>query len=287
MKCLLLLSLLFGALPGGDWEEGVARHFAPGQESYQPCSPLQQRQLAWQAGWMARAEASPPELEWTRVESSSDGVWTISPRDSQWGWGMLACRPAGSDWVLQIPHPLADRNTSTIGLQLFRQWPFQALVLGGCHRRNRADGTSDLAHTPVSAFMAWHQGLTAPGGARVVLQIHGFEVQRSRRNLPMPPDLGFIVADGSGQAPEGGPAWQLYHNLGRTRYARGVLAGPTQPWMLATTNAQKHDLRTRPQVEFVHLELDSKLRRPQQLAETVAWILQALPPGRPEEVRRE
>lgn len=268
------MSLWVAAQPrlGPRWEEEVATHFGPGQESYKPCNADEMALLAEQAAWMGRGQAQPPPCSLTRVEKWPDGSWLIEPIEQK-GWGLLLCRPRGSGWILQVPHPLADRHTSTLAWQLFQRLPFDALVLGGCHRRNRADGRSDLAHTPISAFMGWHQGLTL-SGTRVVMQLHGFEASKDRKNMPMPPDLDFIVADGSGHPPDDGPAWRLFQGL--RGGPRGILAGPTQPWMLATSNTQAQDLRRTRGAAFVHLELDSRVRQPQRHPQTLDWLVKGL-----------
>lgn len=282
LNIIILLSLWASAQPAllDRWEEEVATHYGPDQETYRPCTAQEMAMLREQAAWMNRGQSQPPPCPLTRVEQWPDGTWLIEPIEQK-GWGLLLCRPRSAPrsqgWgILEIPHPLADRHTSTLGLKLFERLPFDALVLGGCHRRNRSDGRSDLAHTPISAFMGWHQGL-ASSGPQVVMQLHGFEASKARKNMPMPPDLDFIVADGSGNAPDDGPAFRLFQNLkARPNGPRGILAGPTQPWMLATTNSQVQHLRkTNPSV-FVHLELNSRLRQPQRHSQTLDWLTEGL-----------
>jgi hypothetical protein len=257
LKAWLLGLCLLGWLPadGADWERFVAERFGKGMENYQPPSHQQMQQL----------EAL-SEGDLMRVHQHEHGL-IFEPLEER-GWGLLLQRDHRSGWILEVPHPVADRHTATLAWQLYQWLPFDAMILGGCHRRNRADGCSDLAHTEESAFMAWHRALTRQPST-VVFQLHGFEASKGRTH-PMPPDLAFIVADGSGSAPQHGPAAQLFEALqGRHR---GVLAGPAHPWMMATTNAQKRDLEARARGPFVHLELDSSLRQPEHHQATLNWL---------------
>ena len=257
MKVLLLGLALLGWLPanGADWESFVAERFGKGMESYQPPSPDQMRQL--------ETLGESPLIRLHQGELGS----CLEPIEER-GWGLLFRREHQSGWILEVPHPVADRHTATLAWQLYQQLPFDAMILGGCHRRNRADGRSDLAHTEDSAFMAWHRALTREPST-VVFQLHGFEAGKERTH-PMPSDLAFIVADGSGNAPRQGPAARLFEALQGSH--PGVLAGPNHPWMMATTNAQKRDLEVRGQGPFVHLELDSSLRQPDRHPATLSWL---------------
>lgn len=261
MKTWLLGLCLLGWLPadGADWERFVAERFGRGMESYQPPSPEQMRQLETLG-----------ENDLIRLHPQEQG-FCLEPREER-GWGLLFRREHQSGWILEVPHPVADRHTATLAWQLYQQLPFDAMILGGCHRRNRADGRSDLAHNDESAFMAWHRALTRQPST-VVFQLHGFEASKERTQ-PMPPDLAFIVADGSGSAPRRGPAARLFEALQGGH--RGVLAGPAHPWMMATTNAQKRDLEARAGGPFVHLELDSSLRQPQHHQATLNWLRSGL-----------
>jgi hypothetical protein len=257
--------MLLAWLPAGvappDWEEYVATRFGRGQESYQPATAAQMNPLRQQA-----AQFPPPgSRPWDDTPT-----YLVEP-EPELGWGLLWRRPSRSGWILEVPHPVADRHTATLGWLLFQKLPFDALILGGCHRLNRADGRSDLAHTEESAFMAWHQALATPD--RVVLQLHGFDVRKERARA-MPSELLFVVADGSGQQPEQGPARQLYEGLAQSDW-KGSLAGPGSPWLLATTNAQR---RCSGGAGFVHLELDARLRQLEGLPQTAETLAAALRP---------
>ncbi|MBT9583509.1 hypothetical protein IV102_09165 [bacterium] len=260
-----LLALLLAWLPAGfdpsNWESAVNARFGRGQESYRPASAVQMDELRVQAA------AFPP------IGAS---LWDDTPTylvqpSPDLGWGLLLRRPRRSGWILEVPHPVADRHTSTLAWQLFQSLPFDALILGGCHRLNRADGSSDLAHTQESAFMAWHQALAGPD--TVVIQLHGFDAGKERART-MPPELLFVLADGSGQAPDHGPAYRLYGKLCQADWP-GRLAGPDAPWLMATTNAQRSCLNG---AQFVHLELDSRLRQESRLPATLATLTAALGP---------
>jgi len=266
LKWLLILG--FWALPEGIWpqiwERHVANQFGRGQETYRPASPDEMTRLRLQA-----AQFPPPEARlW-----DPRPTYLVEPSPER-GWGLLWRRKPQSGWVLEVPHPVADKNTSELAWMLFEELPWDALILGGCHRHNRADGQSDLAHTEHSAFMAWHQAL-APQ-SRVILQLHGFDASKERAGTtrPMPPELHYVVADGSGAEPEAGPARQLFEQLGPTPWP-GRLAGRASPWLMATRNAQRQQLSG---AQFVHLELDARLRQSEQLKETSRILSLALRP---------
>lgn len=252
-----LLAALWLALAFEEYEAGVARQFGRGQESYRPASAAEMDSLRRQVSVYPPAGAMARE----------DGSFLLDPAPER-GWGQLHLRAPRSGWVLEVPHPVADRHTATLALQLFERLPFDALILGGCHRNNRADGRADLAHTEESAFMAWHQALAGPG--RVSLQLHGFDA-RKERTTAMPPEVCFVVADGSGLAPQEGPARRLFERLPWN----GRLAGPASPWLMATTNAQRRYMNGG---SFVHLELDASLRQSQELETTADRLVEALEP---------
>lgn len=249
----------------------MATCFGRGQETYRPASPEEMARLRLQA-----AQFPPPE---SRLWDPRP-TYLVEPSPEQ-GWGLLWRRRPQSGWVLEVPHPVADKNTSELAWLLFEELPWDALIMGGCHRHNRADGQSDLAHTENSAFMAWHQAL-APQ-SQVIFQLHGFDARKERgpnpgseaaRSQTMPAELHFVVADGSGTEPEQGPARQLFEQLSRGPWP-GRLAGPASPWLMAIRNAQRKHLSG---AQFVHLELDARLRQSDQLQETSRILSLALKP---------
>lgn len=255
-----LLALLWLAIALDDYEAQVARSFGRDQQTYRPATAIEMEILRQQASRF------PP----TGATVLEDGSYRVEPAADR-GWGVLLMRAPQSGWILEVPHPVADRHTATLAVELFSRLPFDALILGGCHRRNRSDGKADLAHTEESAFMAWHQALTGPG--KVTLQLHGFDAKRERTTA-MPADVQFVVADGSGQTPASGPARHLFDRLTTSDWT-GRLAGPQAPWLMATTNAQRRHMNGG---NFVHLELDASLRQSEVLEETLDHLVEGLQP---------
>ncbi|MFF3306351.1 hypothetical protein [Streptomyces sp. NPDC002952] len=88
-------------------------------------------------------------------------------------WGRLYLNADSTvRWNAQVPHPVSDRDTEDLGVQLLEQNPGGALVLAGAHRRAGEDGAADVAHREDSAFHAIVVQLQRHGVPGV--QLHGF-----------------------------------------------------------------------------------------------------------------
>src|SRR5437868_1070795 len=74
--------------------------------------------------------------------------------------------------ILEIPHPLADRDSELAGAEAGAALHPAALLFAGAHRYADPRHRSDVAHTPLSVFEAVHEVLLEPG--RVAVQMHGF-----------------------------------------------------------------------------------------------------------------
>ncbi|MFJ4340068.1 hypothetical protein [Streptomyces sp. NPDC088915] len=88
-------------------------------------------------------------------------------------WGRLyVSADAAVRWSVQVPHPVSDRGTETLGARLLESAPGGALVVAGAHRTSGEEGAADVAHRTDSAFHVVITELQKRGVPGV--QIHGF-----------------------------------------------------------------------------------------------------------------
>ncbi|WP_405851844.1 hypothetical protein OG361_03825 [Streptomyces sp. NBC_00090] len=88
-------------------------------------------------------------------------------------WGRLYVNAdAGVRWSVQVPHPVADRGTESLGARLLEGTPGGALVLAGAHRTAGRGDAADVAHRTDSVFHAIVSELQKRGIPG--LQLHGF-----------------------------------------------------------------------------------------------------------------
>ncbi|MFH8715786.1 hypothetical protein OHB11_37900 [Streptomyces zaomyceticus] len=88
-------------------------------------------------------------------------------------WGRLYVNAdATLRWSVQVPHPVADSDTESLGVRLLEEVPGGALVVAGAHRTAGRGDAADVAHRTDSAFhaiIAEMQKKGIPG-----IQLHGF-----------------------------------------------------------------------------------------------------------------
>jgi hypothetical protein len=101
-----------------------------------------------------RTDDGPAPRGWGRVYVAEDGT------------------PAGRRWVVQVPHPVADRNTERVGVGVLRGTPGGILLLAGAHRKAGTGDAADVAHRRDTVFDAVAAALTAR--SLPALQVHGF-----------------------------------------------------------------------------------------------------------------
>ncbi|MER5475492.1 hypothetical protein ABT026_00685 [Streptomyces sp. NPDC002734] len=168
-------------------------------------------------------------------------------------WGRLYLHAgAAPRWSVQVPHPVADRDTERLGVGLLESGRAGALVVAGSHRQAGSDGAADVAHREDSVFhtiVLQLQERGVPG-----LQLHGFASGGEGRRYDA------VLSTGRGQRalPE---MTGLADRLGAegVRVCRGWAARcPLE----GTGNVQGRAAQ-RQHVDFVHLELDRELRRPE------------------------
>jgi len=102
-------------------------------------------------------------------------------------WGAVVLDGSGPPRrVIAVPHPIADRLTAWLGLELFRAMPGSALLMAGTHRR-AGGGAADVAHRTDSMFHAFAEVLAEHAPAE--LQPHGYAAETL-------PDYDAIVSPG-------------------------------------------------------------------------------------------
>ncbi|MCA9794122.1 MAG: hypothetical protein KC910_20075, partial [Candidatus Eremiobacteraeota bacterium] len=204
----LVLIWMTGLLAGQGalWEEEVAVGFGADQGSYQPPSRSQEdlayaMTSALKMGRLEQARQLADELDY-RVQPR-DSVVLFEDRQAR-GWGRVVARPGGrTGLIVEAPHPLADRGTPEIAVQVFEALDADFLLLAGAHRRNRPEPSpqhpfhaiTDMTHTRNTVFNAWHAGAVAPG--TVVLQVHGFSSTKAhQRFADFPESRQIVLSDG-------------------------------------------------------------------------------------------
>jgi MYXO-CTERM domain-containing protein len=156
--------------------EGSNGYVIPSSEDRQA---FQTAATSLKAGDVARAEqalAAYPDFEVLDLtDPSGDRYLALAekpPIPRGWGFFLFAQAPARPSLILEMPHPLADRDSELAGASAGAALHPAALLFAGAHRYADPRHLSDVAHTPLSIFETVHEVLLDPG--RVVIQVHGF-----------------------------------------------------------------------------------------------------------------
>lgn len=179
-------------------------------------------------------------------------------RPIQKGWGLFAFRlDSTSNIIIEAPHPLYDRRTPSVALDIYRVLDARALLIAGAHRNANNDGSADVAHATESIFQSIHQtlsqGMETTSGKAVILQIHGFHSSK-HEGYPQ-------AVIGLGEDVQAATA-SLAKELGVTLEQQGIRVGlcTDDAWksLCGRTNGQGV---TSQGSLFIHLELDEKIRK--------------------------
>ncbi|MFF1376172.1 hypothetical protein [Streptomyces sp. NPDC058308] len=118
------------------------------------------------------------------ADRSEDGA---APR----GWGRVYVDlDSPARWSVQIPHPVADRDTERLGAELMRRSPGGVLVLAGAHRDAGRGDSADVAHRRDTVFHAVCDELVRRGLPG--LQLHGMADDTA-------PDHDVVASTGRGR----------------------------------------------------------------------------------------
>ncbi|WP_079137737.1 hypothetical protein [Streptomyces sp. PTY087I2] len=151
---------------------------------YSPPGKAQRARLAKAVGSLLSGDAQEAErqlaplgLGLTRLTDTDSGrrydeIAATGPGESA-RWGRVYLNADSTvRWNVQVPHPVADRDTEDLGVRLLEQNPGGALVLAGTHRRAGGNGAADVSHREDSAFHTVVVELQKRGVPGV--QLHGF-----------------------------------------------------------------------------------------------------------------
>jgi hypothetical protein len=174
------------------------------------------------------------------------------------GWGLYAFRvDSTSNIIIEAPHPLYDRRTPSVALDLYRALDARALLIAGAHRNANGDGSADVAHAPDSIFQSVHETLVkevkSSDGQVIVLQIHGFHT--SKHDGYPQAVLGFGKSIDSAELTLGQELENIFRQQGLNV---GVCTGNNWPDLCGTTNVQAASMNGG---MFIHIELDEKVRK--------------------------
>ena len=177
----------------------------------------------------------------------------------QKGWGLYAFRlDSTSNIIIEAPHPIYDRRTPSVALDIYRALDARALMVAGAHRNANSDRSADVAHAKESIFQSVHtalaQAIEATSGNVIILQIHGFHAS-NHKGYPQ-------VVFGLGEKPlpqEIAIAQKIKDALAKQGIRSGVCTGVESNLMelCAKTNVQGSVTN---QGAFIHIELDENIR---------------------------
>ena len=175
----------------------------------------------------------------------------------QKGWGLYAFRMnSRSNIIIEAPHPLYDRRTTSVALDIYRALDARALLIAGAHRNANSDGSADAAHTTESIFHSVHDALSqdiqTASGDVIILQIHGFHTSKHAGY----PQAVFGFGE-TMQAAEFAIAKELEGAFAEQGLNVGLCTGDVWRDLCGTRNTQG----SLDGAVFIHIELDEKLRR--------------------------
>jgi hypothetical protein len=176
----------------------------------------------------------------------------------QKGWGLYAFRAGStSNIIIEAPHPLYDRRTPTVAMDVYRALDARALLIAGAHRNANQDGSADAAHAPESIFQSVHKSLVreiqSESGDAIILQIHGFHSSKHEGY----PQVVFGLGKNA-QKNEVALAERIKDALAEQGIAAGICTGKDFQDLCAETNIQSSVTN---EGAFIHMELDEKLRK--------------------------
>lgn len=179
-------------------------------------------------------------------------------RPIQKGWGLYAFRvDSASNIIVEAPHPLYDKRTLSVALDIYRALDARALLIAGAHRNANSDGSADMAHVTESIFQSVHvalsQEMQAESGNVIILQIHGFHTSKHDGY----PDAVFGFGEKI-QAREFVVAQKLEDAFSEQGISVGLCTGNVWQDLCGTKNAQASHSNG---AIFIHIELDEDIRK--------------------------
>jgi len=172
-------------------------------------------------------------------------------------WGLYAFRIHSSQNIIfEAPHPLADKDTPQVALDLYRALQARALLISGAHRNANNDGSADSAHAPESMFQTAHQTLfqlsKKMNDTTIFIQIHGFAADEH----PNYPQV-VIGHNWNDDAQKDKLLKDIADALQRNNITYGICNGKNYLDLCGTENIQS--AATIGGI-FIHMELDETIR---------------------------
>ena len=175
------------------------------------------------------------------------------------GWGLYVLRmKSTSNIIIEAPHPLFDRRSPSVALDIYRALDARALLIAGAHRNANGDGSADVAHALESIFQSVHialsQDVQAEAGEVIILQIHGFHTSKHEGY----PQVVFGLGNNA-QSNAVALAERIRAALSEQGISAGICAGVESDLedLCAKTNIQGS---TTKEGMFLHIELDETIR---------------------------
>jgi hypothetical protein len=173
------------------------------------------------------------------------------------GWGLYLIREeAANNIIVEAPHPLSDKQSELIALDIYRALDARALLIAGAHRDANDDAKADVAHTKYSIFQSVHETLLRKtpvfSDVPVVLQIHGFTAKK-RPGYP-----NIILGFGKKASwAEIALAKEIVGALASRGLEAGYCVDDSWPDLCAKKNVQGS---SKGEAVFIHIELDETAR---------------------------
>jgi hypothetical protein len=189
------------------------------------------------------------------------------------GWGLYFFRKSfAQNIVLEAPHPVADENTPTVALDLYRALKAKALLVAGAHRDANLAGTADPTHSVDTIFQVVHTSLFKPAGQAddkvMFIQLHGYSAEEH----PNAPQV-VIGYDWKNDPEKDLSLARIVDALHENDITVGVCQGRKYQGLCGTSNVQRQEMDGG---IFIHMELSKTIRRDDR--GLVAALQQALNP---------
>ncbi|MZD03578.1 hypothetical protein GTW43_01055 [Streptomyces sp. SID5785] len=167
------------------------------------------------------------------------------------GWGRVYVADDGTPerrrWMVQVPHPVADRHTERVGVGVLRGTPGGILLIAGAHRKAGRGNASDVAHRRDTVFDAVADELVRRSLPAV--QVHGFADASARHDVVASTGRG-SVARGEGR--------DLADALRDDGFA--VCRAWARSCPLEGRSNVQGRAASRQRVPFLHVELSNRIR---------------------------
>lgn len=237
-------------------QEGSAGYVVPTSAERLAFSAAVRAALAQDEAGVEEALAPWPDFEVLDFTDAQSGHYLAivekPPLHRGWGFIFVASAPGRPDLLVEVPHPLADRDSEVLGARVASALRPRAFIMAGSHRYALPGRLSDVAHTSNSIFETAHEGLSTEG--ITTLQLHGF-------GLSAHPDYPDLVLSNGTPVPDA-RAQRLCSALADAAIDCRTFDGTAFTDLGAQTNVQAGYLRRTFQgASFLHFETGDRVRQ--------------------------